>query len=586
MKPGIAFPDYIQTEKLKRSSGLRAYLLPLLLFLVVAILFARLFFLQVIRGIYYRYLADGNRIKTIIVHAQRGDILDRNGIPLVFNTPGFRETINGKVRVIDNREALSLIAQGKKDLEVESLRSYPYKEILAHTLGYVGQISEDTLKKPEFTDYRAGDLVGKIGIEQKYERDLKGINGKRLVEVDSVGKVIRKLGQTDATAGYNINLTIDIGLQKTVYAAMKGVKKGAAIVSNSTGEILALVSKPSFDPNLFTQGEAYTVQLNSPYASLTQVLTDQENQPLVNRAISGAYPPGSTFKLIVAAAGLENHIIDENFVVEDTGILKVREFSFSNWYFTKYGKTEGLINVVKAIKRSNDIFFYKVSEKIGVDKISSNAEKFGVGKRLGIDLGEEEEGLLPTVSWKEKTIKEKWFLGDTYHYGIGQGYLLATPLQVNMWASVIANEGVLYKPHLLKSQISSVSRRIKSQKFLSGKTVSLIRQGMIESCSSEGVAWPLFEFRIKNLELRIDGKNFKEVPASSGSAEMREISIACKTGTAEHGGEKTLPHAWITLFAPAFDPQIVVTVLSEESGEGSNVAAPIAKKILEEWFGR
>jgi len=580
MKTGIAFPDYIQTEKLKRNSRhnffsknytIRAYLLPLLLFLVIAILFARLFFLQVIRGIYYRYLADGNRIRTIIVRSPRGIIFDRSGKPLVFNIPGFRETINGKTRIIDNTEAISLIAKGKKDLKVESLRSYPYKEILAHTLGYVGQISEDTLKKSEFIDYRAGDLVGKIGIEQKYERDLKGINGKRLVEVDSVGKIIRKLGQTDATAGDNISLTIDIGLQKAVYAAMEGVKKGAAIVSDPAGEILALVSKPSFDPNLFTQGEAYTVQPDSPYASLTQVLGDEENQPLINRVIAGIYPPGSTFKLIVAAAGLESNIIDEHFQVEDTGILKIREFSFSNWYFTKYGKTEGNVNVVKALKRSNDTFFYKVSEKIGVDKISSNAEKFGVGKRLGIDLGGEEKGLLPTVSWKEKTIKEKWFLGDTYHYGIGQGYVLTTPLQVNLWTSVIANGGSLYEPHLLKNKIS----KIKYQKFLSDKTVSLIRQGMIESCSPGGVAWPLFKLKIKS-----------EATTSSGFKNYREVVIACKTGTAEHGGEKDLPHAWITLFAPAFDPQIVVTVLSEESGEGSNVAAPIAKEILEEWFGR
>ena len=597
MKTGIAFPDYIQTEKPKRHSNhnffsknytIRPYLMPLLLFIVVAILLGRLFFLQAIRGIYYRYLADSNRIRTIIVNAPRGIIFDRNGIPLVFNIPGFRQTPpagGGKTRIIDNTEALSLIAQGKKDLEVDSLRSYPYKEILAHTLGYIGQVSEDELNKPKFKDYKAGEMVGKIGIEEKYERNLRGINGRRLVEIDNVGKIIRKLGQTDPIPGQNITLTIDIELQKAVYSAMEGVKKGAAIVSSQRGEILALVSKPSFDPNLFTLSKSYTVQPNSPYRSVEEVLKDEENQPLVNRAISGEYPPGSTFKLIVAAAGLEENMDFEHFRVEDTGILKIREFSFSNWYFTKYGKTEGLVDLIKAIKRSNDIFFYKASEKIGVDKISTFAKRFGLGGSLGIDLGGEAKGILPTTSWKKKVIGEPWFLGDTYHFGIGQGYVLATPLQVNVWTSAIANGGILYKPHIFKNPKS----QIPNPKFLSDKTVSLIRQGMVESCSPGGVAWPLFEFRVKNSELRIDGKNFLEVKEGSISAQLkdqREIVIACKTGTAEHGGKETKPHAWITLFAPAYDPQIVVTVLAEESGEGSNIAAPIAKKILEEWFGR
>ncbi len=613
MKTGIAFPDYIKTEKTKKghrffekSYSMRSSFIPLILVVALGIIFARLFFLQIIKGDYYKSLSDGNRIRTVTIYAPRGIIFDRNGRPLVFNVPGFRETVDGKTKIIDNSQALSLIAQGKKDLEIDSLRSYPYKEILAHTLGYIGQISVDGLEKKEFIDYKMGDLVGKTGIEQEYERGLKGIDGKSLVEVDSVGRIIRKLGQTDPTPGENIATTLDIGLQKAVYSAMGNVNKGAAIVSTPTGEILAFVSKPSFDPNLFTLPDSYETASESAYKNIYEILLDGEGQPLINRGIQGEYPPGSTFKIIVAAAGLEEKIINENFEVEDIGILHVGNFSFSNWYYTQYGKTEGLVNVVKALKRSNDIFFYKASEKIGVDKISSNAEKFGVGKRLGIDLGGEEEGLLPTVSWKKKAIGEPWFLGDTYHYGIGQGYLLTTPLQVNLWTSVIANDGVLPTPHLLKNQKSilrqdgyrTVTRQAqdKNQKFLSEKTISLIRQGMVESCSPGGVAWPLFKLKIsakggsasggKNEKLKIDGRNFLEVPVSSGSADMREVSIACKTGTAEAGGKNDLPHAWITLFAPAYNPEIVVTILSENSGEGSNIAAPIAKKILEEWFGR
>jgi penicillin-binding protein 2 len=286
----------------------------------------------------------------------------------------------------------------------------------------------------------------------------------------------------------------------------------------------------------------------------------------LNRAIGGTYPPGSTFKLVVAAAGLENKIIDRNFTIQDTGVLNVGSFSFSNWYFTQYGRTDGEVNIVKGIQRSNDIFFYKLAELVGVGKLSQFAEKFGLGKKLGIDLAGELSGVVPTREWKKAIIGENWYLGDTYHYGIGQGFLLTTPLQVNYWTQIIANGGVGYKPHLLKNQKPVIS----SQKFLSNETVSLIREGMIEACSPGGVAWPLFEFKVQNSKLKVD----------------RKISIACKTGTAQHGGEKTLPHAWITLFAPSDNPEIIVTVLSESSGEGSNVAAPIAKKILEEWFGR
>ncbi len=405
------------------------------------------------------------------------------------------------------------------------------------------------------------------------------------MEVDSRGNEIRKLGQTDPIPGQDITLTLDKNLQEKAFDAMADVEKGAVVVSASNGEILAIISKPSFDPNIFTFGERYQPSSGSFYKSVSELLLDSDNQPLINRAISGTYPPGSTFKLVVAAAGVENKIIDESFEVEDTGVLTVGVFSFGNWYYTNYGKKEGTLNVVKALKRSNDIFFYKLAEKIGVDGISSSALQFGLGSALGIDLSGEAKGLVPTPLWKEKTLGETWFLGDTYNYGIGQGYLLATPLQVNYWTQIIANSGVGYKPHLFKNEKS----KIKNEKFLSEGTVDMVRKGMIESCSAGGVAWPLFEFRIKNSKLRIDGKNFSEAPQATISAALkdyRRISIACKTGTSEHGQKDTAPHAWITLFAPAYDPQIVVTVLAEESGEGSNVAAPIAKKILEEWFGR
>jgi len=599
VKIGPAFGDYIRLEKSQRHLGdssrncsIRSYILPAILIIGVTLIIARLFFLQIIEGESFRNLSDANRTKTISIHAPRGIIFDSQEVPLVFNVPGFREVPDGtssgddKIKLISKDDALELLSKGKTNLEIDSLRNYPYKDVTSHVLGYIGQISKEELARlqtPErsdggqeqktFANYAGGDLIGKIGIENEYESLLRGVNGKELVEVDSMGKIIRKLGLTDPIPGQNITLTLDIALQKAAFEAMKNVRKGAVIVSNPFGAILAILSSPSFDPNLFTMGEGYSADGNSAYKSISQILLDQENQPLLNRAIGGTYPPGSTFKLVTAAAGLEDKIIDKNFVVEDTGIFSVGAFSFSNWYFTQYGKTDGEVNVVRAIQRSNDIFFYKLAELVGVDRLSHFAEKFGLGKKLDIDLVGEQAGTVPTQEWKKSIIGENWYLGDTYHYGIGQGYLLTTPLQVNILTQAIANGGTIYKPHLLKnpafakastSDKSSADKSAGKEKFLSQSTVDLIKEGMVKACSPGGVAWPLFELKIKNEKLK----------------------VACKTGTAQHGGETTMPHAWITLFAPSDNPQIIVTVLSESSGEGSNIAAPIAKKILEEWFGR
>ena len=259
--------------------------------------------------------------------------------------------------------------------------------------------------------------------------------------------------------------------------------------------------------------------------------------------------------------------------------MRVGSFSFGNWYFLQYGKTEGSLDVVRAIKRSNDIFFYKTGERTGVDTISSYANKFGLGKKLGIDLPGEIQGTVPSPSWKEKTIGEQWYLGDTYNYGIGQGYLLTSPLQINMMTAAFANGGTLYEPHLFKNK----KLKIKNKKLVDKQYIDLVREGMRQSCETGGVAWPLFDFKVKNERLPIDGKDFIEDDATS-SAKMTKIKIACKTGTAEVGDKETKPHAWITLFAPFYKPEIAITVLVENSGEGSSVAGPIAKKILIDYF--
>jgi penicillin-binding protein 2 len=588
VKTGIAFGDYISQDSHKRrnwnyegkKNSTRNLFLPIFFAVLFTILFLRIFYLQVIKGYYYRYLSNNNRTKTVVIHAPRGIVFDRDGIPLVFNLPGFRGNINGKTVLLNQDEALNIIAAGKKDLEVDSLRQYPYKEEFSHVVGFVGQISKEQLAMSQYAGYNSGDIIGKAGVEQEYESRLRGTDGKQLFEIDSSGNLIRKLGQDDPVPGQNITLTLDAKLEEAAFAASKDIKKGAVIVSSPKGEILALISKPSFDPNLFTMGLGYKISSSSSYLTLQDILLDSQNQPLLNRTISGVYPPGSTFKLIVASAGLGDKIIDENWQIEDTGVLQVGDFSFSNWYYTGYGGKDGEVNIVKGIKRSNDIFFYKLAEKVGVDKVSEMAKKFGLDEKLGIDLAGEQSGTVPTPEWKLRNIGEQWYLGDTYHYGIGQGYLLVTPLQVNEWTQGIANSGTIYKPHLLKD----LGAQVLASNLLDQHSSDLIREGMIEACSSGGVAWPLFGFNVKNPKLVIDNKNITEV--ASASSDMRHVVVACKTGTAENGDNNSLAHAWITLFAPAYNPQIIVTVLSENSGEGSNVAAPIAKKILESWFGR
>lgn len=526
----------------------RTRILPVILTLGFVIIFSRLVFLQIIKGGEYKSLADGNRIREELIHAPRGIIYDRNGYPLVRNIPGFRIREGGKIKIITREEALMFQVKGSQELEIDSLREYLYPEVFAHVIGYLGEGN-------------AGNIVGKTGIEQKYNGVLTGVDGKRLIEVDANMQKLRVLGEIKPTPGQDIKTTLSRDLQLAAYEAMKDAEKGALVVTDPrTGEVLALVSKPSFSPNLFTLGKKGV--------DVQEILSDINN-PLFNRTISGVYPPGSTFKIITAAAALENKVITADTKIEDVGILRIGEFSFPNWYFTQYGKTEGQIDIVKALKRSNDIFFYKIAAMVGLDDLNTMAKKFGLDSILGIDLQGEAAGLFPSSEWKIKNVGDKWYLGDTYHLGIGQGYLLVTPLQMNAWTAVIANGGTLYQPRLVKNYpITQLSNKqslrsnelnpiVKNQKFLKEETIELIREGMRQACSPGGTGWPLFNFK---------------------------VSVACKTGTAEFGDSKNRTHAWFTIFAPIEDPQIVVTVLAEGAGEGSNVAAPIAKKVLETYF--
>jgi penicillin-binding protein 2 len=519
-----------------------------ILIIVFFLLIGRLVQLTIIEGNLNREVADYQRLRIKKIPALRGIIYDRNNIPMVRNTPIYKicPVDKDKCEIIDQLKSLQLEASGQDaDVVIESGRRYLFTESTAHLLGYIGEATENEVK---ILKCEVGDKVGRSGVEEQFNSILKGVDGGELVEVDTQGKILRKIGQKESITGKNIFLTIDTNLQKVAFSAMEG-KKGAVIVSNpNTGEILTLVSSPSFTPG-----------------NLEQCLND-ENKPLFNRAISGSYPPGSTFKIITSTAGLESGIITKQTLINDPGVLTVGNYHYSNWYFTQYGRTEGQINIITAIKRSTDTFFYKLGEMVGPIKIIDWAKKFGVGNYTGIGLDGEAMGFMPDPQ------TGTWFLGNTYHLAIGQGALGLTPLQVNQITSVIASGGKWCRPLLTRQPDNqTTSKPVPLQGGpnchdigIKQETIATITEGMKEVCSEGGTAYPLFGF---------------------------PIPLACKTGTAEFNDSEGRTHAWLSGFvlpsealAKTGKDQIVITVLVEGGGEGSTVAAPIAKKVLEEYF--
>lgn len=526
-------------------------------------LFLRLFHLQITQGSDWRALADSNRIKVKVIHAPRGVIYDRNGKVLAQNDPAFRlieSSASGQVtsELISRDEALKMEVDNDpryQNLEIDSIRDYPLDEITAPILGYMGEINQAELNSPNFSNYKLGDQVGRGGVEETYESTLKGQDGGEVIEVDSQGNAISTLYRIDPIPGQNLYLTIDSDLQRWVYQQLvSGVQKvgsccGAAIVSDpKSGQILAMASYPSYDPK-----------------NIAAALSDP-NSPFLNRAISGTYPPGSTFKIASALAGLSSGKINPDDIVNDNGITYLGPYTFTNWYYTQYGKVEGPVNLIKAIQRSNDTYFYHLGETVGEQILGDTAKKLGLGKALGIDLPGEANGLIPDDAWKEKNTGQPWYPGDTLHMAIGQGYVLATPLQINNLVSVVAADGKQYPPHLALKVTSPTGKLVKQFDFSNYSTspfkqsdIALVRQGLDEVPKSGGTAWPFFTFT---------------------------IPTAGKTGTAQYGDPKDRTHAWYTSYAPADNPQIAVTVLIESAGEGSNDAAPVAKAIYQWYFSK
>lgn len=514
------------------------------------IIFVRLFHLQIVKGKENKALADGNRIQVKIIHAPRGVIFDRNGKILAANSPAFR--LNSKL--VTREQALEWEVKNDPrlvNLEIDNVRNYPEGEKFAHVLGYTGEISSEQLEFEEFKNYRLGDQIGKSGVEAWYEKLLRGIDGGEIIEVDSSGKKLRTLRFKQAIPGQNIYLSLDASLQEKLYQNLKetleksGSCCGLAVAQDpSNGKILALLSLPSFDPNLFTK--------QNDDSALSEIFTNP-NSPILNRVIGGTYPPGSTFKIVSSLSALASGKVNEDTSFEDSGIMYLGPYKFTNWYFNQYGKVEGSVNLIKALERSNDTYFYKIAQIIGENTLIDWSKKLKLGSRLGIDLPGEEEGLVPDDNWKQKTYGQIWYPGDTLHMAIGQGFVLTTPLQILALTSYIAADGNLYKPQLLLSE----KPKLLVSNLLSKEKIALVKEGLKKVTKDRGTAWPFFTF---------------------------PISSAGKTGTAEFGDPKGKTHAWYTSFAPVDDPKIALTILIEGGGEGSSVAAPVAKEVYRWYF--
>jgi len=523
----------------ERKTG--SFLVFFILIVSFSLILVRSFELMIIKGGRYKKLARKNRIREISVPAARGKVLDRNGKVLAEDIASWKDE---QGNWISKDEALERMVKGEV-VEVVLQRAYPSSEASAHLTGYLGKVNDKEVGEFRCPEkkliYLSVDWVGRGGLEEQFDCLLAGREGKKIIELDSQGKLVREIGQTRAEKGSDLVTTIDIDLQNDVWELIKDKKASVVVVIPGSGEVLSFVSSPSFDPNSFG--------VWADNEKISSWLNDKEGLPFLDRAVSGSYHPGSVFKPVTSIAGLEEGKIDATTEVEDTGVLKVGDWQYGNWYWLDYGRTEGMVNLVKALKRSNDIYFYKVGEWTGSDNIAKWAKIFGYGEKTGIEIPGETEGLVPSPQWKLEYKGERWFLGNTYHYAIGQGDLLATPLQVTSAIAAVANGGKYCRPHLVKNSESDChDLGIKSV------NIDLVKQGMTEACSSGGTGFSFFDY---------------------------QPQVACKTGTAEVGDGSNDSHAWFTLFAPADNPKIALTVFIERGGSGSYEAGPVAKEIVD-----
>ncbi len=586
-----------------------------MIFIFLGLLFLRCFQLQIVKGGYYQKIAEGNRIKIEQIKAPRGIIKSADGEILAQNVPSFdvvfipqflprqkeqRELICQELEKIlemkkeeicqlfdkanDPKQlknfdknwlvkenvkydsALAIIE--RSDLfwgifiEKAARRNYPLGEAFSHIIGYEGKITEEELLK--HPDYLLTDSIGKTGVEFSYEELLRGQYGQHHFEVNSKGAIKMDLGVINPKKGKELVLSIEAKLQKKIYEVLKKIIDDnqdatgavAVAINPQNGKVLALVNLPSFDNNLFSEGiknlEDYEKLVNNP------------QKPLINRAITGEYPPGSTFKPMIAAIALEEGIIKENTIINCQGLITVGKWKFPDW------KTHGPTDVKKAIAESCDVFFYALGggwgeiSGLGVEKMEKYGKLFGFGAPTGIDLPGELKGNLPNENWKFKKFGEKWYIGDSYHEAIGQGFVTVTPLQLASMTATIANGGIYYRPKVVgkivdpeTGQEIPIESEIIDKNFISKENIEIVREGMYQTVFG---------------------------PTGSGRLlSSLPVKTAGKTGTAQFGNEDKT-HSWYISFAPFDNPQIALVVLIEGGGEGHSWAVPATKEIYQWYF--
>ena len=577
---------------------------------VFGVLILRLWFLQIVSGSTYRAKSENNRIRLIDIPPSRGLIFDRNGKMLVGNRPSYDllvipEEIQGQGQLLANLNRLAGI--DIKDAEqslTKAARTYPFKPIClkrdicrdelamiethrfglpgvmikvtpqrhyffgslaSHLLGYLGEIDEKQLRNGECPRSKQGDLVGKSGIERKLQTYLSGTRGGEQVEVDAVGRKIRTISRKPPRQGANAYLTIDKELQAVAEKALNGRRGAVVAMDPRNGEILALASSPSFDPNLFVAG--------IDRANWTRMRSSEEF-PFQNRALSGQYSPASVFKIVVALAALQEGVITPEEEVVCRGVHSMGEQRFRCW--KKHG--HGKVNLYRALVESCNVYFYIAGKKLGVDKIADYAKRFGLGKKTGFDAYQEKGGLVPTSAWKQSKFGVPWQAGETLSVSIGQSFLLVTPIQMANLISAVFNGGFLYRPEAIRWVGRSYSDKLlESSPHLLGRV-------------------DIHEEYLELVKRALEGVTNE--PGGTGlRAGLNGIKMAGKTGTAQvaatdknRADSSEVPlrlrdHAWFVDVAPASQPRIALAIIIEHGGHGGHAAAPIAKEMINAYLG-
>lgn len=576
--------------KLSEKVLISAYLIIALFFILII----RIWQLQILQGNEYRKLSEENRLRIVRVAAPRGIIYDRNGTPLVKNTPYYfvsvspqnldvldlsalaellkidRDVLLEKIKnrpqqnlyePIRLKEGLSpkeiaLVEARRSDfpslaVDVDVSRDYLFGNIGAHVIGYLGKPNEFQYSSPDFKDVPSNAFIGQWGVEKLYDRQLRGTSGERIIEMDALGRELRLIKEKSPVRGDDVKLAMDIKLQKEAEESF-GEKTGALVAMKpDTGEILALISKPSFDPNLFARGIRYRQW---------EELNQNKKLPLLNRSLQSQYPPGSIFKIITAIAAMEEGAIDVNTKVTCTGEIVYGRWHFGCWQ--KHG--HGTLSLHRALVESCDVYFYDLGKRLGIDKIASYARMFGLGKETGLRMAKERSGVIPDTKWKLEKRKQPWYLGETFNASIGQGYVATTPFQMAQMMSIVANGGYIYSPSLLMAEDKPAPLTKLNVRQETFDEVKKALSGVVNE--NGGTGW---------------------------AAKSSMVNICGKTGTAQVVGmkrdSKYLPemfrdHAWFVAFAPYEAPEIALSVMVEHGGHGGAAAAPIAKRAIETYM--